>query len=48
MPMPVWKHNIVLMFGGVLIALLLSEIALRMADISRTSFHQPDTELGDR
>jgi len=44
--MRAWKHNIVLMLGGVLIALLLCEIVLRMTSISWPSFYQPDTELG--
>lgn len=34
MPKYGWKHNIVLMLGGVLIALLLCEVVLRMAGVS--------------
>jgi len=44
--MRVWKYNIVLMLGGVLIALLLCEVVLRMAGFSYLSLYQYDSDLG--
>jgi lysophospholipase L1-like esterase len=46
MPKRWWKSNIVLMLGGVVVALVLGEVGLRMVGISYPMFYQYDTQVG--